>query len=62
MERAIARAVARNATQRLARSDLLAAMYADARQITVDAHIRTVANDDVIQSVHIENGRYFAAI
>ena len=62
MERAIARAVARNATQRLARSDLLAAMYADARQITVDAHIRTVANDDVIQSVHIENGRYLAAI
>ena len=62
MERAIARAVARNATQRLARSDLLAAMYADAREITVDAHIRTVANDDVIQSVHIENGRYFAAI
>lgn len=62
MERAIARAVARNATQRLACSDLLSTMYADAREITVDAHIRTVANDDVIQSVHIENGRYFAAI
>ena len=62
VERAVARSVAGYATQRLARADLLPAMHADARQITVDAYIRTVANDDVIQSVHIENGRYLAAI